>query len=38
MSEWTAVASGIPKGSVVGPLLFLNDFPDLVQSNFKMIS
>ena len=42
MSEWTPVASGIPtKESVLGPLLFLfyeNDIPDLVQSNFKMIS
>ena len=37
-SQWADVLSGIPQGTILGPILFIDDLPDLSVSNLQFKS
>ena len=37
-SRWIQVTSGIPHGSILRPMLFINDMPDNISANLLMFT
>ena len=36
--DWTNVQSDVPQGSVLGPLLFIHDIPDVIEGGVRMFA
>ena len=37
-SNWSSVSAGVPDGSVLGPLFYINDLVETVSSDAKLLA